>query len=145
INDYQAFWATMSDDTAAAVEQGESHGLRELLTRDGVEARRFQWHDTGSREGLARARTALRRDDAPNILPKKDEDIWFVNGSVIKFSADTRFIADRVRRSRRLEGFCPTVEGAGAHMYKYRRAEGDVLSKTVTLPKFRQLLAHAQT
>jgi len=144
IHDYKAFWAAMTDGAAVVAEEGESHGLRPLLARQPAAAHRFAWHDTGSQEGLARARTALRPPDGPNILPKANEDIWFVNGSVIKFSSDRRFIADRARRSRLLEGFCPRVEAVGTHMYRYRRAEGEVLSKVVTLPLFRRLLDRAE-
>jgi len=144
IQDHATFWAAMTDGATTVAAQGESHGLRALVARHPVAAHRFQWHDTGSLDGLARARAAWQRKDDPNILPKKNEDIWFVDESVIKFSADPKFIADRAARSRRLEGFCPKVEAVGAHMYRYRRAEGEVFSRAATVPRFRQLLAHAQ-
>ncbi len=144
IRDYGEFWAAMADGALSAAEQGESHGLRRLLDSHSVAAYRFPWHDTGSPDSLARAREALRPKNAPNILPKANEDIWFVNGSVIKFSSDATFIADRASRSRQLNGYCPKIEAVGSHMYKYRRAEGEIFSEAVTLPRFRRLLAHAQ-
>lgn len=144
VKDYQAFWEAMSAEPAReAIAQGESFGLRGLLKR-GISAYPFTWYDTGTPDNLAAARTALRPVNAPNILPKANEDIWFVEDSVIKFSADPKFIADRVTRSRTLDGYAPQIEGAGVHMYKYRRASGEVLSKCVTLPRFKKLLDHAQ-
>lgn len=144
VKDFQAFWDAMSaEPSALAIDQGESFGLRGLVAR-GVSAYPFTWYDTGTPENLEAARTALRPANAPNILPKANEDIWFVDDSVIKFSADPKFIADRVKRSRVLAGYAPQVEGAGTHMYKYRRASGEVLSRCVTLPRFKKLLEHAQ-
>ena len=144
IRDYATFWKSMTSGAANVIlEQGESHGLRSLLNR-GSRARRFNWYDTGSVEGLAATRVAFHPEGAPNILPKSNEDIWFVGGNVIKFSADTRFIADRVKRSRRLQGYCPEIVDDTENMYKYRRVEGDTLSRIVTIPLFRKLLDHAQ-
>lgn len=144
IHDVQAFWERMlSDDTGLAIEQGESFGLRALIG-SGLRARRFQWFDTGTPESLALTREHFRAPDGPNILPKANEDIWFVGDSVIKFSADQKFIAQRVERSRYLTGFCPEVEGARPNMYRYRRAEGEVLSKIVDQRIFDRLLTQAQ-
>ena len=145
IKDHSAFWEAMVNGaTNGALEQGESYGLRKLQER-GIRANRFKWFDTGSLEGLSSTRAAFHTAGAPNILPKSNEDIWFVGEYVIKFSADTRFIADRVERSRALKGFCPEILGSTEHMYKYRKVQGETLSSVITLPLFRKFLAHAQT
>lgn len=141
INDHEAFWSAMESGGAEAVATGESHGLRALLA-GGVAAQVFDWYDTGTPETLAIAREAYREPGAPNILEKANEAIWFVGPNVIKFSDDEKFIANRVARAAELRGFVPQVSGSSAHMYRYPRAEGAVLSECATLPLFRRLLAH---
>lgn len=142
IKDHEAFWRAMEDGGPAAVAAGEAWGLRALLPL-GIEARRFDWHDTGTPQGLKESRLAYAEPGAPNILEKPDEAIWFVGGNVIKFSNDEKFISSRVARSRELKGYVPEVTGSTAHMYRYPRAEGTVLSECATLPLFRDLLAHS--
>lgn len=144
IHDYASFWAAMLDGGSAAVETGEAFGLRHLLEK-GVDAYRFNWHDTGNVSALASTRAHYREADEPNILEKANEAIWFVDGEVIKFSDDRRFIANRVQRVREIEGFVPPITGTSEHMYRYRRVEGRVLSELANLPNFQRLLEHCQT
>jgi len=141
--DFKAFWAAMQAERAVAIEAGEAHGLRALLSQM-ITAHRFTWYDTGNPEALARAREVFREPDSPNILEKANEAIWFVDGQVIKFSDDEKFIANRVKRVADLEGFVPNVTGSRPHMYSYSMVEGRVLSKVVTLPMFDQLLEHGK-
>lgn len=146
IADPDLFWRGMEDGGAAAVEQGEAAGLRALLDKGKhIEACPFTWYDTGLPAGLAEADAAFRQPDAPNILNKPDEAIWFVGDRVIKYADSKEFIAQRTARAQVLEGFVPPVEAATPHMYAYRRAEGEVLAKVITLPLFARLLDHCRT
>ena len=144
IHDYQNFWAAMEQGGEQGIQSGEVHGLRELLSQE-IRAHGFTWYDTGNTEGLARAREIYQEPGAPNILEKANEAIWFVDGQVIKFSDDERFIAHRVGRVQQLQGFVPEVTGAQPHMYRYHKVEGKVLSEVVTLPMFERLLEYCQT
>lgn len=141
--DYEAFWAGMEQGGEQAVQAGEAHGMRRLLAR-GIAAHPFTWHDTGNLAALARAREIYGGPDAPNILEKANEAIWFVDGQVIKFSDDRKFIANRVKRVDELRGFVPEVTGAQSHMYRYQKVEGKVLSDAVTLPLFERFLVHCR-
>ena len=143
IQDYQSFWAAMQDGGSEAIETGEAHGMRALLSRN-IKAHGFTWYDTGNPPALARARAIYQEPDAPNILEKANEAIWFVDNQVIKFSDDQKFIANRVKRVQELKGFVPTVTGAHANMYRYAKVQGKVMSEVVTLPLFEQLLAHCK-
>ena len=75
-----------------------------------------------------------------NILDKEEEAIWFVNNSVIKFSTDKNFIANRLQRTKQLGDFIPRIADSSENMYKYNWIEGEVLSKNPTLNKFKQFL-----
>ncbi len=144
IRDHQAFWAAMRDGGDLAIQTGEAHGLRALVPQ-GIAAQSWTWYDTGNPPALARARQAYQEPDAPNILEKANEAIWFVDGQVIKFSDDQKFIAHRVQRVAHLAGYVPPVTGAQAHMYRYEKVAGQVMSEAVTLPLFDRLLAHSQS
>jgi dTDP-glucose pyrophosphorylase len=141
INDYQQFWTAMSQGGEAAIETGEAHGMRSLLPNT-IKAHEFTWHDTGNPDALARARERYREPEEPNILEKSNEAIWFIDNTVIKFSDDKKFIANRVKRVEQLQGFVPEVTGAEEHMYRYQKAQGKVLSEVITLPLFDRLLDH---
>ena len=143
IHEYQTFWAAMESGGDLAIQSGEAHGLRELLNK-GIRAHGFTWYDTGNTDALARAREIYQEPGAPNILEKANEAIWFVNGQVIKFSDDEKFIANRVKRVRKLQGFVPEVTGSNPHMYRYRKVEGKVLSEVANVPLFEGLLKHGK-
>jgi hypothetical protein len=126
-----------------AVQRGECYGMSALVVK-GITAIPFNWYDTGNPEMLKRARNAIRKPDGPNILEKPDEAIWFVNGTVIKFSADSNFIRNRVKRSEILGDYCPHVINMGTHMYQYKEVKGEIFSEAVNLPLFRQLLEYSK-
>jgi thiamine kinase-like enzyme len=144
IADHRAFWDAMAGGGAAAIDTGEAHGLRALLPK-GIDAHAFTWFDTGNPSALARARAALAEPDAPNILEKGNEAIWFIGDQVVKFSDDQKFIANRVKRVAQLEGFVPRVTASRPHMYRYGKVQGEILSESITLPLFERLLDHCQT
>jgi hypothetical protein len=125
-----------------ATHAGEVYGMRALLSKDcrGID---FTWWDTGNKEALAKTKEKYKRPDAPNILDKSNEAIWFVKGNVIKFSTDENFIKNRVMRATQLTGFCPPVIASTRHMYKYQEVEGKVLSEVITLPLFNLFLEYS--
>jgi len=142
IADYKTFWSAMELGGSKAIQAGEAHGLRALLS-EGIEAKSFTWHDTGNIEDLNRARKYYQELDEPNILEKENEAIWFVRNHAIKFSEDRKFIANRVKRAEVLSGFVPAVTGRSNNMYRYAKADGQVFSEVVTLPLFQRLLTYS--
>jgi len=139
IHDYVGFWRAMESGGDQAIETGETYGLRSLLAHK-VRAHAFRWYDTGNPQALERARAAYKEPDSPNILEKANEAIWFVDGQVIKFSDDQKFISNRVKRVQELKGYVPEITGVQDHMYRYPKVQGKVLSEVVTLPLFERLL-----
>lgn len=142
IYDFKKFWNLMQEGGATAIEQGESYALRFLMGNE-MKAYHFTWFDTGTLNELEKTRQYFKQDDSPNILEKADETIWFMEKEVIKFSNNTKFISDRVKRAELLKGFVPGITGSTEHMYKYKYAEGEVLSKCVQIPIFEKLLKHS--
>ena len=143
VANYQRFWHALRQGGDEAVQVGEVHGLRHLLGT-GIRAKRFTWWDTGTPAALEDARGRRQPEVEANILEKNGEAIWFVNGTVIKFSVDEEFIRQRVRRAGILEGYVPDVIAHTGHMYQYQRLNGQVLSEVIDLPLFRRFLEHAR-
>lgn len=142
VADYAAFWSAMETGKFQAIQAGEAQGLRALLPR-GIQAKSFVWHDTGNIIALKNAREFYRKPCAPNILEKSNEAIWFVDAKVIKYSDDEKFISNRVKRVKELEGFVPCITGSTTHMYQYLKVTGEVFSEAVSLPLFEKLLQHS--
>jgi len=143
IYDYKAFWEAMDQALFgdSTTNQGESFALASMVKNQPVKGVKFSWYDTGTTEALAYANQVFRKDGEPNILPKPDEHIWFCNDRVIKFSADTKFISERVNRAQKyLEGYVPKIEDSTTNMYCYRNVAGSVLSDTITVSRFQELL-----
>ncbi|MBL8490830.1 MAG: NTP transferase domain-containing protein, partial [Rhodocyclaceae bacterium] len=140
IHDWRGFWSAMAEGGDRAVAEGEAWGLDALAAAGRVEAVAFDWTDVGTREKLAAVDDRYVPEVRATILPKENEAIWFVNGLVVKFSDDARFIRDRVARVAGLAGWVPELTGHRANMYAYRRVEGSILSEAVTLPVFERLL-----
>lgn len=137
---FKEFWRAFDEQANEdAAVRGESAGLAGLI-RMGITAHVFSWYDTGSVSGLEIARQKFQVENGPSILPKADEDIWFIGDNVIKFSANKKFIADRVARCQSLEGYVPPVWASRANMYAYKKVEGKVLSRCVSLPVFDRFL-----
>ena len=143
IHDYKSFWNAMENHREQAIIEGEALGLRQLLPH-GISAQKFTWFDTGITVELEATQKRYHQSGDPNILPKADETIWFLNDKVIKFSDNTSFIANRVKRAALLESFVPKIMGYTKHMYSYAYVNGDVMSKCVTLPVFSKLLDYSK-
>lgn len=143
IHDWKKFWDKMENGGEEAISQGESYGIRELIG-EGIKAEHFTWFDTGIKIELEATRKRFEDVNGPNILDKGNEAIWFLDNRVIKFSDNTDFISDRVRRSKILNGFVPQVLGHTTHMYCYDYVQGDVLSKCISRPIFNKLLQFSE-
>jgi len=140
INDYRIFWNEMEKGRQIAIQQGEVFGLRKILNRQTIQSLKFTWSDTGTLAGLAKTRKIYNNLNEYNILEKENEAIWFLGDKVIKFSSDSKFIKNRFIRSKKLKKFIPKVLYLKRNMYSYKKFDGKVLSKIITLPLFNHLL-----
>ena len=99
----------MHDGKYTAIEQGESYGIRHIIKGSNVSAYQFKWFDTGNPKALEITRKAYAKPNEPNILEKENEAIWFIGDTVVKYSDDKIFIANRVNRASELKGFVPDI------------------------------------
>ena len=147
INDFKTFWNSMrSGQKYGSIKIGESYGLREMINQNiSVEAKKFTWYDTGNLESLTAARELIKSKNAPEILEKANEAIWFVNERVIKYNTDPSFITDRVKRAELLKGFVPEIITHTNNMYSYRMLTGTTMSKATSFETFNKLLKYLQS
>jgi thiamine kinase-like enzyme len=139
IHDYQFFWQSMKEGKDIAIQEGEFFALSKF-DLGGLDLHTFQWFDTGNQDSLELTRNYFRNDQQANVLEKPSESIWILQERVIKYSADVKFISDRVARSQDLQGFVPPIQRATNHMYSYDFVEGQIFSICGTPDLFRQLL-----
>ena len=136
---FEAFWKAMDSSAGDELIKGEIQGIDGLVF-DNLIPIRFSWHDAGNTIELEKAREYFQSEFQPNILEKSSEAIWFVDDLVIKFSTDTNFIQNRVKRSELLDGYVPKIISSNKNMYCYKKAKGSVLSEVISVPLFDLLL-----
>ena len=131
VYNYKKFWQAMHNGETLAVDQGEAYGMKSILESNNITARSFTWFDTGNLEAIKITREAYAEPNAPNILEKENEAIWFIENNVIKFSADNAFISNRIKRAQKLKGFVPNINAYKNNMYCYKKINGEVLSDVI--------------
>ena len=139
IYSYDQFWSEMLNGGKKVIEQGESYALRKMIDNQ-IKAIHSPWFDSGNQDSLQILRKKFRSMDSPNILPKENEAIWFVENNAIKFSIDKNFIKERVQRAKKIQNFVPKIISHTPNMYKYNKVDGEVLSKVISVPLFLKLL-----
>ena len=142
IKDYQFFWEEMEKGkNYGSINIGESYAIKNLIQQNyEFIAKKFTWFDTGNLETLKNAREILKKENAPQILEKQDEAIWFVNKKVIKYSKKEEFISKRVKRSKILYDFVPEIDKFSRNMYSYKEVAGQVFSRISNKKTFAKLL-----
>lgn len=144
IYDYKKFWKAMNDGISyGSIYTGELYAIKHILDCS-FEAIKFTWFDVGCVEGIEKSRKYFDTGDY-NILPKDDESIWFIGDNVIKYSNDKDFIFERVERNKKFDGMIPKVIDYRENLYSYKFVKGSVLSKSVNLSVFTQLLNNLVT
>lgn len=141
VKDYKIFWDSMHDGIIkGSIENGESYGLS-FLTERSFKAFKFDWYDVGNPDSLKITREYFNRNiESPNILEKDGEAIWFVENKVIKYSADRKFIENRIKRVNYISGFVPEITGSSNEMYAYKKVEGEIFSKYPYVERFASFL-----
>jgi len=138
VKDYADFWKSL--ETNHAIIGGEvqwSNGFEGLLSKTLV-AEPFTWHDTGTPESYQETCKQFKSDF--KNFDKKGEQIYFVEDSVVKYFKDAKVVADRVQRSKILEGLVPKITAHSENFYVYKKVEGQVLAADLTHSKFQHYI-----
>jgi thiamine kinase-like enzyme/UTP-glucose-1-phosphate uridylyltransferase len=126
VTDYKDFWKGFEKDRK--IVQGEVQvmdGLR-ALTEKKLLPQSFTWFDTGNDLGYYFTNQHFNK---LNLLTKPDEFIYFENGKVIKYFANEKIAANRIKRAALLKGIVPNLSYQSKHFYAYDFIEGVTLNK----------------
>ena len=143
IKDYDIFWDLLKrsyDGNPNDSSLHEGHIINKMLKSDveflfyGTE----HWLDIGNVGELEKTRRLF--DSFAEVLEKKEESIYFFDDYVVKFFSNSEICLNRVERYKHLDGLIPDIVSHGNNFYKYKKADGDLLAKTVTNKKFQDLL-----
>jgi NDP-sugar pyrophosphorylase family protein len=137
IYDYTSFWKAYSDNKNAFIKDGETFGLRNL---GHINAYRVtDWIDMGNKTQFEYYKKVYNESMNATILEKPDEAIWFVNGNVVKFHINNKFISDRVKRFKtmlcnaQIENgiMLPELIAYTDNTYTYKMAPGTIASRVI--------------
>lgn len=140
IKNYEEFWKSFEPFTAEVCNAGESFALEKMLSNINFLGVNFEWLDTGNLKNIDTIINTFKKSNDPEILPKSDESIWFIDDKVIKFHKDSDFIKNRVLRAKNLSPYIPEVLDQTENMYMYSKVTGNVFSKEITTENFKYLL-----
>lgn len=146
IYDYAEFWKAYYENTEAFINDGETFGLRNLKHINAYKV--YDWIDMGNKSQFEYYKRIYNESMDATILEKPDEAIWFVNGNVIKFHINTKFIADRVTRfntmlcdKQRNNGIAlPELVSHTANTYTYKMAPGIIASRVINTNMLQDIL-----
>jgi choline kinase len=127
--------------SAGSSEISDAHIINKL--RNNHEFKCFEidgsdWSDIGNTAELKKSRE--RYNSGVSILDKKDESIFFIGDSVIKFFSDIETCLNRVKRAKDLFPLVPEIESHSDNFYRYKKAHGNLFSKSVNSSKFSKFL-----
>lgn len=124
IDRYEDFWKCMNEEKSTTVED-EIQVAPVILKMKDMAAVEVDWYDTGSEEGIQRARAHFQ---GLQNLDKADEEIYFVNGAAVKYFYNDSSIKGRLARTELLGNSVPKLLGSTRNFYKYEFIEGKDLS-----------------
>ena len=138
IKDYNLFWSKL-ESIPKTHSLSDVHIINEML--DTVEFNYHKinkWLDIGNVNELNKTRNEL--GSSIEVLDKKNESIYFFEDFVIKFFSDSNINKNRVERAALLNGLVPDIISSSKHFYKYKKAKGNLFSKSVDATSFKSFL-----
>ncbi len=144
INDYAGFWRS-SHTRSKILSYFDVKVEIQSIFRMRMGAIPFSGFDLEDEKDIETAKKFYITPDSPNVLPKQDEEIWFIEDKVIKFHQDSEFITGRIQRALELKGYVPDTTGHTTHMYSYSYVDGVPISRNISFPLFGKLLDFLKT
>lgn len=144
IKDYEAFWKTLENLHNANSEDShlnDSKVINLLLSRGiSFKLKEFKtWIDIGDVENLEVLRDKIG-DNFEN-LDKSDQSIFIFDDFVVKFFYNEKIIDGLLKRAKNLGNLIPKIEGRKGKFFRYKKAQGSLYSKVVTINDFRNFLS----
>lgn len=137
IKDFELFFLELEKLIIDNSDISDAHVINKMLSKVEFEYKQAEygsWFDVGNTSELIKTRKFFENEVA--ILDKKDESIFFFDDCVIKFFADSTVNKNRVIRAKNLNGLVPNIIDYSDNFYKYKKAEGQLFSKSVNKQKF---------
>ena len=146
ISDYNLFWEKLEEiinDRNVDTQLSDCHVINKMLECDSQFKILYvdQWLDIGEPRTLATAREKIQ--SSMEVLDKPHENIFTVNGSVIKFFHDPEIVRKRVERSKILSGLVPNVESSRKNFFRYKFVEGNLFAKSINTCTMKHFLEWA--
>ena len=140
--DYQSFWNACKGilKTVKTSDLSDCHVIRKMKDFSVVSLN--EWYDIGNIDSLKHTRSKIK--GTINVLDKEDENIFVFDEFVIKFFHNKKICSDRVLRAKTLEGLVPKVLDSTENFYKYEYLQADLMSDSVSLYQFVDLLSWAK-
>jgi UTP-glucose-1-phosphate uridylyltransferase/thiamine kinase-like enzyme len=131
VRNHEVFFESLEKDTKLKNNELQvSNGFNALINLE-LKAYRFNWHDTGNMQGYIEANKILSNSNYSFDFSKSDEFLYFVGNKVIKYFKNPLIIENRYKRSKFLQGLCPTITSLKDSFYAYEKIKGRVLYDSV--------------
>ena len=142
INDYVKFWNQVKEilSSVKTSDLSDCHVVRKM--DDFYVIPIEDWYDIGNIDSLKNTRSKIK--GTVNVLDKEDENIFIFDNFVIKFFNNKKMCSDRVLRAKSLNGLVPNIIDSSENFYKYEYLEADLMSDSVSLYRFVDLLNWAK-
>jgi len=126
VDDYIQFWDLFEQNKCENKKTKEIELAPLFLSLDNMGIRRFDWLDTGSEEGLKKARSQFK---GQKTLDKLDEEIYFFKdeGFVVKYFYNENMVSGRLERAKEMGEMTPKILDSSKNFYKYEYIEGNDL------------------
>ena len=141
VKDWEIFWESLEKsykENPQNIHLSDCDALKECIKKTTFYYNKFEWFDIGNLDSLKEARTKI--EDEFSLLDKVDESIFIFDDFVIKFFYDKTSCRNRVERAKILNGLVPEIIESSDYFYKYKFADGYLLSDVTNVNNFSNLL-----
>jgi NDP-sugar pyrophosphorylase family protein len=140
IKDYDVFWNALERSGEIYKDQiRDIPGFKALIEKR-LTPVSFTWFDAGSLDTYAETNKHFSGGEKHFDFSKNDEFLYFINGKVIKFFADSEITRKRVERAKYLKGLCPEINGYKGNFFCYNKKDGQVLYNSLNSEIFKDFL-----
>ena len=145
VYDFEDFFLALErDKEPISGEIQVSNGFKQLLEKE-LEPIGFTWFDTGTLKNYMGTNKNLSGGEKKFDFSKGNEFLFFVNGRVVKYFADSEVVTKRCERATLLSGLCPEIEAKTDNFYAYKKIDGQVLYNILNNEVFSNFLQWVNT